>query len=57
MTVEELIEELRSFDPSDVVAVNLGYGVYPVADAVKADSIRIADERYSCAVLKFTSWP
>jgi hypothetical protein len=52
MTVAELIEALKRFDPSDVVCVN-DQEITPASDEVMYAEIG----GYHCAVLNASTWP
>ena len=61
MTVMELIEALKGFDPTDLVVIEDAYGDYvPMTDRVipvrigEADE---ADEVHECASITAGEWP
>jgi hypothetical protein len=60
MTVSELIDTLRYYDPTTLVTIDtLGFsrGVFPISDHVDmTEGITIEGEHYDCVVLEPSLW-
>jgi hypothetical protein len=58
MTVLELIDALKGFDPTDLVVIEDEHGDYlPMTDNVTRVRISEAGDEYSCASITAGEWP